>query len=51
MSALDFDPKDLSISKFKAMLGKVVEINDEVKNNLSTDQKYRLRAYLAVQQG
>ena len=30
MSALDFDLKDLPISKFKAMLGKVVEINDEV---------------------
>ena len=51
MSALDFDPKDLPISKFKAMLGKVVEINDELKNNLSTDQKYLLRACLAVQQG
>ena len=51
MSALDFDPKDSPISKFKAILGKVVEVNVEVKNNLSTEQKYLLRACLAVQQG
>lgn len=51
MSALDFDPKDLPIAKFKAIPGKVLEVNDEVKNDLSTDQIYLLRACLAVQQG
>ena len=51
MSALDFDPKDLPIAKFKAIAGKVLEVNDEVKNDLSTDQIYLLRACLAVQQG
>ena len=51
MSALDFDPKDLPIAKFKAIPGKVVEVIDEVKNDLSTDQIYLLRACLAVQQG
>lgn len=36
-SALDYDPKELSIAKFKAIPGKVIEVNDEVKNDLSTD--------------
>jgi hypothetical protein len=51
MSALDFDPKDLPIVKFKAIAGKVVEVSDEVKKDLSTDQSYLLKACLALQQG
>lgn len=51
MSALEFDPKDLPIAQFNAIPGKVIDVIDEVKKDLSTDQIYLLRACLAVQQG
>jgi hypothetical protein len=49
--ALQFDPKDLPILNFKAIDGKVNDVSDNVKTDLSTDQIYLLKACLAVQQG
>lgn len=51
MSSLNFDPKDMPIAKFKPVAGKVIEVDDEFKKDLSSDQSYLLRACLAVQQG
>ena len=51
MSSLNFDPKDLPIAKFKAVPGEVVEVDDDVKKDLSSDQVYLLSACLAVQHG
>ena len=51
MNALQYDPKDMPISNFKAIAGKVVEVREEVKKDLSTDQSYLLKACLAVQHG
>lgn len=48
-SALQFGPKDLPIAAFKPIPGKVVDVNEVVKVDLSNDQLYFLKACLAVQ--
>ena len=50
-SALNFDPKDLPTVEFRPVQGKLVGVPDNVKKDLSADQKYLLRASLAVQEG
>lgn len=50
-SALIFDPEDLPLAEFQPIPGKVLDVSDSVKNDLSTDQKYFLEACLAVQGG
>ena len=50
-SALNFDPKDLPIVEFRPVQGKVVDVPDNAKKDLRADQKYFLRASLAVQEG
>jgi len=46
-----FVPKDLPIVNVKAIDGKVNDVSDDVMTDLSTDQIYILKAWLAVQQG
>lgn len=50
-SALQFDPMNLPMSNFEPIVGKVADIDDSVKKDLSTDQLYFLKACLAVQSG
>ena len=50
-SVLNFDPTDLPIVNFLPIAGRVSDVSEEVKKDLSTDQMYLLRACLAVQQG
>ena len=50
-SALNFDPKDKPIAAFLPVPGKVIDISEDVKKDLSTDQLYFLRACLAVEAG
>lgn len=48
-SALIFDPEDLPLAEFQPISGKVLDVPDSVKKDLSSDQKYFLEACLAVQ--
>jgi hypothetical protein len=50
-SALQFDPVDLPIANFEPIVGKIADMDDSVKKDLSTDQLYFLKACLAVQSG
>jgi hypothetical protein len=50
-SVLDFDPKDKPVVAFMSLPGKVVDISENVKKELNTDQLYFLRVCLAVQKG
>jgi hypothetical protein len=50
-SHLDFDPCKLPIVPFVKITGNVHDVDDNVMTDLSQDQKYLLRACLAVQCG
>jgi hypothetical protein len=50
-SHLDFDPCQLPIVPFVGITGNVNDVDETVMNDLSQDQKYLLRACLAVQSG
>ena len=49
--AILFDPKDIPIVDFVPIAGQVVDVPDEVRIDLSTDQLYFLKACIAVQVG
>ena len=49
--AIMFDPKDIPIVDFVPIAGQVVDVPDEVRKDLSTDQEYFLKACLTVQVG
>ena len=48
---MNFDPCSVPIVKFEAIDGDTQDVTDDIKSALSADQKYLLRACLAVQQG
>lgn len=48
---LEFDPQEKPIVEFSAVSGCVVEVEDTVMNDLSTDQLYLLRICLLIQRG
>jgi hypothetical protein len=50
-SALDFDPKDLPIKSFTVVPGKVIDVGEDIRTDLSADQQYLLRASLSIQEG
>lgn len=50
-SQLQYDSIDLPTANFKSIQGKVRDIDDSIKKDLSTDQLYFLKACLAVQSG
>jgi hypothetical protein len=50
-NALVFDPEDLPLAEFLPIPGKVLDVPDSIKDDLSSDQKYLLQACLAVQGG
>ena len=50
-SLLDYDPKDLPIANFLPVSGKVLDVDENIKKDLSWDQLYFLKACLAVQAG
>lgn len=50
-SMLDFDPKLKPIIEFAPVPGRVIDIEETVVDDLSTDQLYLLRICLLVQQG
>ena len=49
--AIMFDPKDIPIVDFFPIAGKVVDVPNEVRKGLSTEQGYLLKGYLTVQVG
>jgi hypothetical protein len=49
--AIMFDPKDIPIVDFLPIAGQVVDVPDEVRKDLSTDQLYFMKACLTVQVG
>lgn len=48
---LNFNAMSLPIVNFKAVQGWTENVSEEIKNDLSEDQRYLLRACLVVQQG
>jgi len=48
---LEFDPQDKPVVEFCSLSGCVVEVEDMVMNDLSTDQLYLLRICLLTQRG
>ena len=50
-AGLEFDPKDKAIITFTPMPGKVTDVTEDVRQELSSDQLYFPRACLAVQIG
>jgi len=48
---LEFDPQDKPIVEFSLLSACVVEVEDTVMNDLSTDQLYLLRICLLIQRG
>ena len=50
-SKLDFDPSTLPIVSFEKIAGNVINVDDDIKKEFSQDQKYLLKACLAIQSG
>lgn len=48
---LEFDPQDKPIVEFSPISGCVVDVEETVMNDLSTDQLYLLRICLVIQRG